>query len=166
MQDMNHRVYEMYEQMKLRGGTTLSILLINEKNYGIATVGDSRIYRAKGKEVCQISVDDVWENLPENMVLTEEMVVTDTRYGTLTQALGYDKLVHPRMQTGEIEADTVFFICSDGVYKYFSEKQIEKMLVRSIRERNLRKSMEKMKRDVYKAGAGDNLSGILVKVKL
>lgn len=162
--DMNQRIYDTYSAMNMQGGTTVSILLVNEKYYGIATVGDSRIYRLRDKMFTQISVDDVWENLPENVDLEEETVVSDARYGTLTQAMGYDETVRPRIQTDIIESDTVFFICSDGVYKFLTDKQIEKILIRAKKRKDLRKSVEKMKKEVYKNGAGDNLSGILVKI--
>ena len=78
--------------------------------------------------------------------------------------MGYDETVRPRIQTDIIESDTVFFICSDGVYKFLTDKQIEKILIRAKKRKDLRKSVEKMKKEVYKNGAGDNLSGILVKI--
>lgn len=164
IQRLNGEIYRIYKEQGLIGGATFSMLLVSEKNYLIFTVGDSRIFQVEKKKVRQISTDDVWENLAENRERPQEELRADVRYGTLTQAIGYDERVSPRIVCGQIPAKTVFFLCSDGVYKYLPEKTLHKLLVKAQKGKKPEDTLQDIKDTVYSFGAGDNMTGILVRV--
>lgn len=161
---LNREIYEIYKGQGLIGGATLSVLLVIDRYYLILTIGDSRIYQVEKRRARQISTDDVWENLAENRERTQEELRTDCRYGTLTQAIGYEERVRPRVMGGEISGRTVFFLCSDGIYKYLPEKLLFKLLTKAQRGKKPEDVLNLIRENVYNFGAGDNMTGILVRV--
>lgn len=161
---LNREIYERYQGLGLSGGATLSVLLIADSHYLLFTIGDSRVYQVEKRKVRQISTDDVWENLAENRERSQEELSEDVRYGTLTQAIGYDPRVIPRVASGEAPDGSVFFLCSDGVYKYLPEKWLFRQLIKAGRGKNQENLLRTIKDSVYNFGAGDNMTGILVRI--
>lgn len=54
-------------------------------------------------------------------------------------------------------------LCSDGIYKYISEKHLEEILKKAAsRKGSLADAAERIREKVYEAGAPDNLSLILI----
>ncbi len=160
--ESNYKVYAEYEKKGLTGGTTLSAVFICGDRYALFTVGDSRVYTYDKEGFKQLSVDDVWENLPENKEKSQQEILNNPRYGSLTQALGYSKDVKVRLYTDKIQKEISFLICSDGVYKFLHEKVIKRYLKRARNKWKLNLLIQNIKEDVYKQGAGDNLSAILI----
>ena len=60
----------------------------------------------------------------------------------------------------------LFLLCSDGVSKMCSEKRLRKILQFYQKGVSLAGVVEKLKEEVYKNGASDNLSVILVGIDL
>ncbi len=164
IQQINAVVYETYQKEGLKGGTTVSLLLIREKQYAVFTVGDSRIYKEQKRKLMQISVDDVWENLVENIGLDRKKLEADRRFGTLTQALGYDRQIIPRIRTDKVEKGSMFVMCSDGVYKYLPSEKLGKGVLKYLKRNDLSSALEWIKNEVNRAGAGDNFSCVLIRV--
>lgn len=164
VQHLNQEIYEIYREQGLIGGATLSVLLVADRHYLILTIGDSRIYQVEKRKVRQLSTDDVWENLAENRERPQEELRTDCRYGTLTQAIGYDERISPRIMGGELSGRTVFFLCSDGIYKYLPEKILFKVLTKAQRGKKPEDMLNLIRENVYSFGAGDNMTGILVRI--
>ena len=140
------------------------MLIIRDTSYLLFTIGDSRVFEIKKKKVQQISVDDVWESLAVNRYKSEAELMADPRYGTLTQAIGFEDGIAPRISGGSIEKQTQFFLCSDGIYKYCPEKVLYKLLIKGEKKRDLSETLTAIKDRVYGYGALDNLTGILVRV--
>ncbi len=164
IQTINTEIFSMYQQEKSIGGATLSMMLIRDAVYLLFTIGDSRVYEITNRKVRQISIDDVWENLPENRNKSETELALDPRYETLTQAIGFEAYVTPRISGGIIEPHTLFFLCSDGIYKYCPEKVLNRLLIKGGKSKNLSETLMTIKHKVYSYGAQDNLTGILVKM--
>lgn len=53
-------------------------------------------------------MDDVWESMAVNRYKTEAELTADPRYGTLTQAIGFEDGIAPRISGGSIEKQTQF----------------------------------------------------------
>lgn len=164
VQQMNEVICAAYEKEDIKGGTTISILFVRANQYAVMTVGDSRVFVKRKRNFMQISVDDVWENLPENVNVPTRELIKDRRYGTLTQALGYDKQIVMRIDIQRITSEEVFILCSDGVYKYIDCRNMRKLLVKNLKKKSIKEILEIIKCEVNVAGAGDNFSCILVKV--
>lgn len=145
--EIHHEIYQMYQNMEQLGGTTLCVLLFHHDSYAVLNIGDSRLYRCKGKQCIRMTTDDVQEEQSEYR---------------LTQALGAQKDLKIAFFTGKIEKKMCFVLCTDGIYKYCRETR----LMRQMRLARWRKSVagieKRIKKDVYKNGAEDNLSLVIV----
>lgn len=160
---MNQEIYRAYCQEGKQGGTTFCLLFVQGDSYAVFNVGDSRLYYYTRRNLRQISVDDVWENQPDIRGLAETVdLKSDPRYGKLTKALGVLEQTSVSLSTGALEKEGIFFLCSDGIYKYYREKELAKTLKRARKPVNAAKALERLKLGVYKNGAQDNLSAILV----
>ena len=144
-------------------GSTCALLFFHEDMYGLFSVGDSRIYRVRALRFELLTQDDVWENIPS---VREQFSPAERRrnpnFGKLTHAVGSQPALSYSMNTGRLAEGDVFALCSDGVYKMCPEAFL-KRAVRGARRRDLNEVCEDVKREVYRCGAQDNLSLILVR---
>ena len=163
---INAMVAGEYRAMGQIGGTTLCALLVHRGAYAGFNIGDSRMYLYARHKIRQLTIDDVWENLPEVRKLAESVDISgDLRRGRLVKAVGIDTNVSAAIQTNAIEKKMVFFLCSDGVYKYMEEKQLQYMLKKVRKPGDAIVVNELIRRDVFKNGAADNVSMITVLVR-
>lgn len=163
IQEINESVYQTYQQMKQRGGTTLCVLVVRRNAYAVLNIGDSRLYRRQGWKCTQETRDDVWENQKKiRQTMTEEEVRKNPSYGRLIQALGASPKVQIFVRTGRLKNKSCFFLCSDGVYKYCQETWLFANLRKLRSERSVEAFAERTKEAVFENGAGDNFSLITV----
>lgn len=154
-----------YRAMGQVGGSTLCALLVHRGAYAVFNIGDSRIYLYAGRRIRLLTVDDVWENLPEVRRIAENVDISgDPRRGRLVKAVGIDGNVSAAIQTNAIEKKMVFFLCSDGVYKHMEEKQLQNLLRKVRKPGDAAVVNEWIRQDVFKDGASDNASMITVLV--
>jgi len=115
---------EKYKYM----GTTLSVLLLQEKTAYIAHVGDSRIYLLRKDRLEQLTCDDTMAQLSVEMgyMKTEEAAVHPLRH-SLIQSLGQGV---DEVQTAVMDFKTgdIFLLCSDGLYDMISDSEIREIL--------------------------------------
>lgn len=162
---INAAVAGAYRVMGQVGGSTLCALLVHRGAYAVFNIGDSRMYLCAGRRIRQLTMDDVWENLPEVRRIAENADISgDPRRGRLVKAVGIDGNVSAAIQTNAIEKKMVFFLCSDGVYKHMKEKQLKNMLKKVRKPGDAAVVSECIRRDVFKNGASDNASMITVLV--
>lgn len=136
-------------------GSTVVILLVKEDFYMILSAGDSRIYEVSEKfffsKLKQLTVDDVY---------TYQGIDS----GKLTNAVGIFSQMKCNVITQTLKNSHTFFLCTDGVYKYCSEKKILQLITEKS-ESHLEEKVKRIKDAIYENGAGDNLSMILVECK-
>ena len=147
-------------------GSTVSLLAVYEDCYGMINIGDSRIYKRHALSFRQVTVDDVWENDPDNIKgLNKEKLSLHPQYGKLSEAVGVKEQIFPNLLTGSVKSGDKFLICSDGIYKNVTMHQLKSAcgLIRG--KASMEKGAQQLKRAVYENGASDNLSVIIVEVK-
>lgn len=160
---------EIYSQTKKGDicGSTLVALWMYHGAWAVFSCGDSRCYQVKGrwlkKEFCQVTTDDVWENQQEMTAgLSEHQIKNNKNYGCLVRAVGVQPAFQCSMQSDQCRDDTLFVLCSDGIYKYCPEEYLRKQTLEALRTGELDQTAEKIRTEVLKNGAGDNLSLILI----
>ena len=161
LREINKSIYTNYN-IDTTCGSTCILLFIYGQDYAIINVGDSHIYCRHGRKVECVMEDDVWEN--QRLVrekLSSKEIKKHPNYGKLIKAMGVKEKVEFSVKTGRLEKDTAFLLCSDGLYKYCSIRLCNKIL-RRITAGNMKDSVAKLLGEVYKKGAGDNVSVILV----
>jgi PPM family protein phosphatase len=98
-------------------GTTSSALLLLPEGALIAHVGDSRVYRIRGRRIDQFSFDHslVWELVRRNH-LTPEQAKLSVPKNVITRSLGPEAEIEVDVEGPlAVEAGDVFLLCSDGL---------------------------------------------------
>ena len=159
--DVNSELYR-YGKENAVCGTTVSILCLFGTKYFSLSVGDSRIYLNKNRDFSQITVDEIWSNMWINDLVTGKRV-PDPKYGQLLNAVGTDEKITVMKNCGTLTKKMVFLMCSDGLYKYCTEKDIRKA-VKYKKKQVTDKRIVELKKKVEKNGEKDNLSVIIIKI--
>ena len=106
-------------------GTTVAVLLIYQEFFACVWAGDSRIYRIRGSDIQQLSVDhtEVQALVAEGKLSAEEARAWPRR-NVITRAIGtYDE---PELEitNGTLEPGDIFVICSDGLTNHVDDREI------------------------------------------
>ena len=146
--------------------STIVILIITPHNRAVwAHVGDSRLYRFKGSNLIERTIDHsyVEKLVAENKITAEEAKVHSLS-NILVNVLGSSS-TDPYITFGEyddLKPNDSFLLCSDGLWHYFSDRELgavtssntprigSEMLIKKARERA--------------RGRGDNCTITIVKV--
>lgn len=160
----NRIIYEQYNVGADVCGSTVAVLLICGRRYSILSSGDSRVYCLKGFGWKQMTVDDRWENQPDIIArYRPQQLKQHAYYGRLIRAVGVSETVMLNETMDTVRCGIRFLICSDGLYKMCPEKELKKILGRYKGGQNGDKLLAEMIRKVYRNGARDNASAILVR---
>lgn len=155
LSEVNDMIFADTEAGKLCGSTAVVLLVIREI-YILLSVGDSRCYELKkgfpGSTLNQLSTDEI-------------CTVPGKDYGKLLNAVGTEVPLKCRLISGEVKKKHIFFLCSDGVYKFCSEKELLNIL-KNIKGNFSEAVTAKIKKLVYQKGAKDNFTAIIVAVSL
>ncbi len=96
--------------------STIAGILISDKRFLSFNLGDTRIYRSYKGNLDMLSTDHT---------NTFSFVCPDA----LTGYLGGDGTAcSPSLRKGDIESETTFIVCSDGIYKAVKEIELHKIL--------------------------------------
>ena len=133
--------------------TTLALLYLDEHGATLAWVGDSRIYLFREGKMLFQTTDEI-KALPEHVAkpITNRLIM-----GTHAPTDLEVKYIPPE----DIRDDDIFFICSDGVYKEFSEEQMGALFLRE-------KDVESIRQQIFTHcnGVGsDNFSCYMVQLE-
>jgi serine/threonine protein phosphatase PrpC len=127
---------------------TLSALVIKSTTAHIFHVGDSRIYRLRGKALEQLTDDH------------RVRVAADTSY--LSRALGMNAQLEIDYQALPVEKGDTFFLATDGVYEYAAPKFIVATIAKHAND--LDAAAQLIVAEAYRRGSADNLTAQLVTV--
>lgn len=155
----NESIYQYTLSKDIICASTATVLLIYDNLYAVVNIGDSPVYHYDGIKGLHESTEHYYENIIKKTTLFPEGEILEDRKGRLVRAIGINKDIHPSVRTGIISRNELFFICSDGISRYFSDKQIFSLLKQ---RKELSDLTAEIKNKVYEQGAEDNLSGIIV----
>jgi protein phosphatase len=127
VQAATYMVFAMAEldSNKAGMGTTISAMMCAGDFVVTAQVGDSRVYRIRGKEVTQLTEDHTliaWQ-LKQGL-LTEEEARRSKHRNVITRAVGNRDYVQVDTNVVDIEVGDMFLLCSDGLHGYLLPEEI------------------------------------------
>lgn len=105
-------------------GTTLCAILLVGNRYYIINVGDSRAYLLNNSVNVLTKDQTVVAREVELGKLTPEQAAVDPRRSVLLQCIGASDVVYPDMFFGNVEPNSVFFLCTDGFRHEISTEEI------------------------------------------
>ncbi|HNW82462.1 MAG TPA: protein phosphatase 2C domain-containing protein [bacterium] len=167
----NTKIHREAEKMKLSGkmGTTLTVLLAVENTGFMVHAGDSRLYMIRGPEVSQLSTDHTVANDYKKQYGESDEGFDERFNGILTKAVGIQEYVEPEKLTFTIAPNDRYLLCSDGLYNALGPDQksvLEMLCSREHEVENedgfLSKASDRLLDIVYKNGAKDNITTVLV----
>jgi protein phosphatase len=122
--------------------TSFSLLLLTEARYCIVHVGDTRIYRRRGRSVEQLTRDHTWQR-------------RDMRH-VLRRAVGLDTYLVADYAEGEAMPGDSYLLASDGVWEVLGERTLKELLLsfsdaqqlaQELTERSMRNQVQYMGRN-------------------
>jgi PPM family protein phosphatase len=159
----NEWVHQLSEQKKEFSGmgTTLCCLLMHHHSLVYAHVGDSRIYRYRN-ELKLLTEDHSLRS--EMMRLGQLDAESETSFpykNIITRAIGTNPSVEPEISITPIEADDIYFLCSDGLTDYVSHDEIATVLQK---QTDIKKASYELVNAAKAKGGNDNITIVMVRI--
>ncbi|MDR2338007.1 MAG: protein phosphatase 2C domain-containing protein [Deltaproteobacteria bacterium] len=145
-------------------GTTVVALGFNGEDYLIAYIGDSRIYRLRGKEFLQISKDHtVIQELLEKGELSQEEAKNSPISNVLTKCIGPNYTMKEGfvVKINKVQPGDIFLLCSDGLCGVMDNDTEMKDILSSM---SLDLAVEKLINLANAHSGSDNITALVVKV--
>jgi len=145
------------------GGTTLTAVLIVNKQMSIAHVGDSRAYAITPEGQVNLLTRDhtLVKRMMELGHLTEEEASIHPQRNVLYRALGQGEPFRPDVSTSLVPAPGYLLLCSDGLWGLVSQTEIVH-LIQTAPSPEI--ACQMLIEAANQAGGPDNISAILVKL--
>ena len=130
---------------------TLSAMVLKSTTAHIFHVGDSRIYRLRGRALEQLTSDHrVWISQGQSY---------------LGRALGIKPQLEIDYQTQQVEQDDIFLLATDGVYEHVSEHDMAALIQICAGEPDgLETAARSLVEKAFQQGSTDNLTAQIVRV--
>jgi serine/threonine protein phosphatase PrpC len=97
-------------------GTTVVAAVFYDNKITVAHVGDSRLYRVRGNQIEQITLDhSLLQELVDRGFYSPEEAQRASNKNYVTRALGVENVVEVEMQEHPVQKGDVYLLCSDGL---------------------------------------------------
>jgi serine/threonine protein phosphatase PrpC len=143
--------------------TTIVALHLERDKATIGHVGDSRLYRLgpDGKLARETADHSIVEEEVRAGRMTPEQAANHPSKNVISRALGAESSVEVDMKTIELEAGTLFLLCSDGITRHLPDPELRELLMSGVEPEAI---CAEMKNRCYQRGAEDNLTAVIVQV--
>lgn len=160
----NHQIHTAsLQRPELRGmGTTIAAVLACGNNRAVvAHVGDSRVYRLRGRVLDQLTEDHSWFNeLIRLGALDPDQAEKFTHRNIITRAVGAAPAVEVDARVVEAVPGDAFLLCSDGLSGVVPSREITEIL---LGEARLEDAVEKLIARANHYGGPDNISAVAIR---
>lgn len=141
-------------------GTTIVAVLILDKRFVVANIGDSRAYLYRHAHLVQITEDHSLVNeLVRIGELTPEEAENFPRKNVITRSLGVAPDVDADVNIYDMQHNDMVLLCSDGLTKMVSDAEIAAVLAGP---NELGVKAQKLIQKANDAGAPDNVTTLLI----
>ncbi len=166
IESANAEIYSQFNDSQICGSTIVAIL-IYQNHYATFSVGDSRIYSKLNNKLKQLTVDDIWDNRQDiKQKFSQDEIRNHKNHGKLINAVGIRENVNISLSTDLLKKNQSFLLCTDGLYKYCDKTNLLVNMLVARNKKTIGKSSKRMIDRVYKNGAKDNVSFIIVSPKM
>ena len=128
VKEQNQNIGAYGKSLKIQLGSTITAILVLENSqYIIVHVGDSRAYRITNTNIEALTEDQtVVAKEVKQGKLTPEQAENDPRRNVLLQCVGASRIVEPVFYYGTVQADECYMLCSDGFRHVIRSEEIHK----------------------------------------
>lgn len=142
-------------------GSTIVAVQLRDDRLTVAHVGDSRVYRLRRDEFCQLTDDHsfVAEQVRRGMITVEEANRSQMQ-NVLTRALGVEPHVTVEVNEELLLPGDTLLLCSDGLTRELSDSQIAGILSDAS---CVQDAANQLIRHANEAGGNDNVTVIVIR---
>jgi len=141
-------------------GTTVVAALFYDNRISIAHVGDSRLYRQRGSQIAQVTMDhSLLQELVDRGFYSPEEAQRAANKNYVTRALGVEAQVEVEVQEHPVDKGDIFILCSDGLSDMVEDEDIR--LTISTFGANLDTVAKQLIQLANENGGRDNVSVVL-----
>ncbi len=163
----NRSIYQSsIDEPELDGmGTTVVAIVGARDQLAFGHVGDSRIYRIRGKKMSPVTRDHSLLNyyLDQGWI-TEEQVPFFPHKHIILQALGVNAEVEPDVIVRQKRAGDIYILCSDGLTDLIDDETLE-TIANDLGTEDLDQLAEAYVEAALRAGGVDNVTALLLAVE-
>lgn len=168
IKEQNQIIAAYGRSLHLQLGSTLTALLILENgNYIIGHVGDSRAYRITDDSIAAITEDQtvVARDVQQGRITAEEAEV-DPRRNVLLQCVGASRIVEPAFYYGTAIQNECYMLCSDGFRHVVSAQEIQAAFApsKNTDENTMKENIVGLVELNKSRNETDNITALLVKI--
>ncbi len=145
-------------------GTTVCVLALRENRAILAHVGDSRIYRVRGREVEQLTRDHSLYNELKEAGAVDLVPENEFPYRNIvTRALGFSTSSgeEPTLHADAPRPGDIYLLCTDGLYEKLDGATIGRVIEESS---SLQQACDVLVQIAYERGSTDNITALLVRI--
>ncbi len=147
------------EETKVLIASTVCVLIAQRSNIVCVWSGDSRIYLFREEKLTQLTRDHNRVNEFIKAGFTREEAEKYPMAQHLTSAVGVTSPLYTETQSSEVLDGDIYLICSDGLFKELTDKDISDVL----KQESLKYSASDLIDLAISRGATDNVTVLLVK---
>lgn len=156
---------ELVTQSALQGnqviGTTVAVLSMLGQHCAVMWAGDSRIYRMRHGSLQQLTRDHSQvEELIASGLIDRHDAENHPAGNVITRAIGGGEQLTVDAQIYEIFDQDIYLLCSDGLNKELSVKEIGRLLVDS----TIGNTAEALVASALEHGGRDNVTAVVTKI--
>ncbi len=141
-------------------GTTVVAALFFDNKVSVAHVGDSRMYRQRGSQIAQVTMDhSLLQELVDRGFYSPEEAQRAANKNYVTRALGVEPQVEVEVQEHPVDKGDIYILCSDGLSDMVEDEDIR--LTISTFGANLDTVAKQLIQLANENGGRDNVSVVL-----
>lgn len=129
LEAVNERILSEAEQVGKQMGSTAVVLIVRDRRFAVAWVGDSRAYLLRAGRLYRLTRDHSQvQDLIDHGVIDEAAAATHPLRNVLTRAVGVARPLVMDSMTDALEDEDLLLLCSDGLYGVIGEQEMEATL--------------------------------------
>lgn len=141
-------------------GATLVLVLFYDDKVVVAHVGDSRVYRLRGRCLEPVTTDhSLVRELLEKGAISPQEAENNPYSHVITRAIGIRPKVTAEVQEFDAQPGDVYLLCSDGLTDLVSDAAIQETLVAAVG--NWDRAAQRLIDLANNSGGRDNISVVL-----
>lgn len=160
--DIQREVREIGAEVGRLSGCTLTALLASANGFWLVQLGDSRVYRLRGRVLELLTVDhtSAWLGAVHGWYPFDSPQAAAARY-QLIRYVGHPAAPEPDILNVAPAAGDMYLLCTDGVAEQVSYHVIQETLAR---QPNAEEMVARLVAEANAAGGKDNATAVVVRV--
>jgi serine/threonine protein phosphatase PrpC len=141
-------------------GSTITAVLVEDRTYSVAHVGDSRVYLLRKGGIQQVTQDHslVMEHVRRGLITAEQAQHSEIQ-NIIIRALGSEESVEPDLSDLVAEPEDMVLLTTDGLTRHISDAGILEIVAHAS---SCRQACERLVESAKQAGGHDNITCLLL----